>query len=197
MATGVHHHRVFDVVVNCECAEQARSCLRHAGSSSAFHVDISGRRRQRDARPARPESSRCRVAKMVASRGTPPSKRCSSPPPTMVWKIGFRRWVTASTWKTCRSASRPVIPGELAEGAFGRAGAGQQLALDDDLRLGRYAHLISLAANDLERRAAQRPRFPTRHDRPARWPLMTRGSPDRRRRRQAISSPSPRASALR
>jgi hypothetical protein len=54
-----------------------------------------------------PGKLRCSVARSVASRRMAPSRRCSSPPPTMVWKIGFSRCVTASTWSTWRSARSP------------------------------------------------------------------------------------------
>ena len=46
---------------------------------------------------------------MIGSRGIPMNMKCSSRPPTMMWKIGLSRWYTRSTTRTGSSRTRSYV----------------------------------------------------------------------------------------
>ena len=117
---------------------------------------------------------RRRCASSVASRGMAPSSRCSSPPPTMVWKIGILAVRHGVDFDDVALGRLAVILREFAERAFRLAHLRQQAAFDHDLGVGRHADFVGrrISPRAAARRAARR-RWSARQDRSARSPATT------------------------
>ena len=195
-------HRPLDLGRDCGCRRPRRRRRRASGrnapakaprmtflpSPSWRFLDLARKgdsawcRPATDARRARSGNLRRRCVSSVASRGMAPSSRCSSPPPTMVWKIASLRWVTAidlaspGGWRARRNTAgiRRTAPPARAR----RAGSGlRSRSRPRPARGCRWSGTSPPAAAGL----AARRRSPARRGRSARSPARRARSADRRR----------------